>query len=292
MFPTSGRIILCGGDGREVELYRCWKQQGLAVKAAGFEQVPALEGAGEADFREAAVLIAPLTGIGAGGGVRAPLATGELNLLDRLEGSPPGVLLLAGTVAEPLREELARRTALLLTGGDEELALLNAIPTAEGAIQRAMELSPVTLHGSRVLIFGLGRCGTALARALRGLGAQVTAVVRQPRSEARAYSMGLDCCDLSGAPEAAARAEFIFNTVPAPLLTASLLRRVRGEALILDLASSPGGTDFAAAAALGLNALLLPGLPGRAAPRTAARILDRVYRRLIAGAGKNIQKGS
>ena len=69
------------------------------------------------------------------------------------------MILLAGSVAAPLKEELVQKTRLVITGDDEELALLNAIPTAEGAIQKAMELSMVTLHGSNALIFGLGRCG-------------------------------------------------------------------------------------------------------------------------------------
>jgi len=34
----------------------------------------------------------------------------------------------------------------------EEMAVLNAIPTAEGAIQIAMEEMPITLHGSNALI--------------------------------------------------------------------------------------------------------------------------------------------
>ena len=282
---ANRKIIICGGDSRELELYRCWKKRGLSVKAAGFEQVAGIDQAAGQDFKGAAVLIAPLSGINAGGYVKAPFAGGELDLMACLGKSPPQVTLLTGSAPAPLMEELDRRTSLVITMEDEELALLNAIPTAEGAAQRAMELSRITIHGSSALIFGLGRCGSALARVLRGLGAAVTAAVRRKESAALAYSAGLGSCNLREAAEAAARSDFIFNTVPAPVLTALFLQQVKKGAIILDLASAPGGTDFAAASRLGLKAELLPGLPGRVAPETSGQILDAVYRRLIAHTG-------
>jgi len=36
--------------------------------------------------------------------------------------------------------------------GREELCLANAVPTAEGAIQTAMEQMPTTLHGGSALV--------------------------------------------------------------------------------------------------------------------------------------------
>ena len=48
---------------------------------------------------------------------------------------------------------------------NEELTILNAIPTAEGAIQIAMEKSLKTVHGSKCLVLGFGRIGKILANA-------------------------------------------------------------------------------------------------------------------------------
>ncbi len=284
------KIIVCGGDRREIELYRCWKESGVKVKMAGFEQASGIESsdiAREKEFAGAGALIAPLSGIRADGTVKALFAAERPSLTACLAKTGPEVILLAGAVAPPLKEQLAEKCNLLITGKDEELALLNAIPTAEGAIQKAMELSPVTLHGSIALIIGLGRCGTAVARTLQGLGAHVRVLVRRRESAALAYSAGFRPYDIGSAAAALAESDFIFNTAPAPILKADLLKQVKKEALILDLASAPGGTDFDAAAALGLTAVLLPGLPGQAAPRTAGRILARVYRRLIDATQQN-----
>ena len=47
------------------------------------------------------------------------------------------------------------------------------MPTAEGAIQLAMEELPITLHGARVLVIGYGRLGRVLADRLAGLGREL-----------------------------------------------------------------------------------------------------------------------
>ena len=54
----------------------------------------------------------------------------------------------------------------------EELTVANAVPTAEGAIQVAMEELPITLHGAQVLVVGFGRIGQATALRLAALGAR------------------------------------------------------------------------------------------------------------------------
>ena len=53
----------------------------------------------------------------------------------------------------------------------------------------------------------------------------------------------------------------------------TLLQRLPAGALIIDLASLPGGTDFAAAEELGLHAEHALALPGRCAPQTAGALI-------------------
>lgn len=59
-----------------------------------------------------------------------------------------------------------------------------------------------------------------------------------------------------------------------------LLRRLPPEALVVELASAPGGCDAAVAEAMGLRYRNAPGLPGKAAPRTAGEYLGQVIRGL------------
>ena len=71
----------------------------------------------------------------------------------------------------------------------------------------------------------------------------------------------------------AARADVIFNTVPAPVLGEEELRHVRLQCVLIDLSSAPYGIDRDAAEALGLKAFLESGLPGRYCPLSAAETL-------------------
>ncbi len=76
--------------------------------------------------------------------------------------------------------------------------------------------------------------------------------------------------------------DLVVNTVPHLILTAKVLTGMKLHALIIDLASKPGGTDFRFAEKRGIKALLAPGLPGIVAPKTAGQILAGVLSDLLA----------
>src|SRR5690606_25932619 len=125
-----------------------------------------------------------------------------------------------------------------------EVAILNSIPTAEGAIFRAMQELPVTIHGSRTVVVGYGRCGITLARMLQGIGARVRVVAREGGQLARAHEAGLQVDRLEALGAAVEDARIVFNTVPARVITRETLKRMRKDAVVIDIASAPGGTDF------------------------------------------------
>lgn len=185
-----------------------------------------------------------------------------------------GQRLFAGCIPETFSSALSRKNVRVVDiMASEELALYNSIATAEGAVAEAICQSPRNLHGSRCLIFGYGKCAKTLTALLRGLHCRVHVYARNrvQRAEAAIFSDGT--YDLHQLKQALKEADFIFNTVPALLLDREMLSFVRPSACILDLASAPGGTDFAEAQRLGLSARLLPGLPGRYAPEASAEAI-------------------
>ena len=68
---------------------------------------------------------------------------------------------------------------------EETFALRNAVPTAEGAIQIAMQELPVVLQGLPCLILGAGRVSRALQPRLKALGAEITVAARRCADLAR-----------------------------------------------------------------------------------------------------------
>ncbi|HOV70081.1 MAG TPA: NAD(P)-dependent oxidoreductase, partial [Clostridia bacterium] len=165
--------------------------------------------------------------------------------------------------------------------GREDMAVQNAIPTAEGAIQIAMEKTPYTLNGSNILILGYGRVGKYLARMLAGIGAKVWVTARKFSDLAWIESMGYNPVTYNELREKLGIMDIIFNTVPCMVLGESELRRVNRSCLIIDLASKPGGVNFKCAEELGINTIWALSLPGKVAPVTAARIMKNTIYNII-----------
>ena len=282
------RLAVIGGDEREIYLISELQKLGAYIVGVGFEKASPISGLTLAPSLEEAVgqvdaLLFPMFGTDERGVVKAKYSASPIVLNKKvLESIPVQVPLIIG-FARPALRAIADNLGIQLieTVNLNELAILNSIPSAEGAIQMAMEATTITIHGSQSFVIGLGRCGWTLSRMLQGIGAHVTGVARKPSDLARAAEMGLHAVHLVDLLDEIGRAELIFNTVPYPILDRMMLEKVARDAVIVDLASIPGGTDFEYAQMLGIKALLAPGLPGIVAPKTAGRILAQIYPQLI-----------
>lgn len=121
----------------------------------------------------------------------------------------------------------------------EEYQIANAQLTAEGAVAL---LRPETgLSGAHVLLLGYGRIARLLARELQKAGALVTAAARSGEQRAWAEAESIEALPLDALSGALDRFDVIIGTIPAPVLTEPLLALVRKDALLLELASAPGG---------------------------------------------------
>ena len=147
----------------------------------------------------------------------------------------------------------------------EELAVLNAIPTAEGAIQIAIEKSDITLHESNCLVMGFGKIGKILSKMLYGMGANVYCEARKESDIAFIKAYGYNDIYLKDLSQYLGKFDFIFNTIPNIILDKTNLSYIKKECIIIDLASKPGGVDFDYANSINLKtywALALPRKSG------------------------------
>ena len=273
-------IWVAGGDPRQAALAALLADDGHSVHTYALEQgagtkcEPSLDGADRADC-----VVLPLPAAGADGKLNTPLSADSHELPEVLDALRPGQLVCAGMAGEGLKRMAEERDLVLRDYfAREELAVLNAIPTAEGAIQIAMEELPITLHDARVLVVGCGRLGKALAPRLRALGARVWVSARRYEQGAAAESMGLGSEGVDHLPDWLCSYDLVFNTVPARILGVEELAALKEGALVIDLASRPGGVDMDAAAALGVRVIWALSLPGKVAPVTSGRyIKDTIY---------------
>jgi dipicolinate synthase subunit A len=151
----------------------------------------------------------------------------------------------------------------------EEFSILNAVSTAEGALQTALEKSDRTIYGQNILITGFGRIAKALARILLGMGAYVTVAARKKSDMTWAEIYGCKSCNIKEIENICGSYDIIFNTVPSMIFDEDILCKLKKDVLFIDLASKPGGADFKSAQKLGINAVHALALPGKTAPESA-----------------------
>lgn len=120
-----------------------------------------------------------------------------------------------------------------------------------------------------------------MARSLQGLGAKIRMGVRKSEHYARAEEMGWKPFLVRDLSSYVSDIDLLFNTIPTMIVTAQIISKMPREAVIIDLASAPGGCDFRYAEKRGIKAMLAPGLPGIVAPKTAGIIMANTLVELI-----------
>ena len=246
------QVAVIGGDARQAAAGRALARAGYTV--CGAEQVAL------ADY-----ILLPL-----------PLDETRTPLAELLRAAKPGALALGGRLSAQAKT-IAQEAGVELVDyyARPELAIYNAIPTAEGCIGILLRESTRTLWSANILLLGFGPVGQALGVRLAALGADVTVCARRPEQRALAESLGLRGAELARLGALAPAFDRVVNTIPAPVLTEPVLTALRPGSLIVDLASKPGGTDFAAAQRLGLRAIHALSLPAVCAPETAGEAVAR-----------------
>ncbi len=295
-FSLKGlKIMIIGGDKRELELFFHLRKMDAQVCMYGFKEgetpfndINLARDLGES-LRRSNVVITPLNGIEEEGLIYTPFFDGKIHVHDAVfrEGIQPGTLFIAGYLNPLIKKGLQEKNVIVCeTREMDEVSILNAIPTAEGAIQVAMMNTDITIHNSQCFVLGYGRCGRVLAETLKGLGAIVTVVARRSEVLAWIQASSMRPLLLSELAKGIKRADMIFNTIPSVVVDGEILCHVKKDVLIIDLATYPGGIDFTAAERMGIKTIVLPGLPGKVAPKTAGKILCQVYPYLIISALK------
>lgn len=279
-----------GGDKRQLRLAQLLRQDGRQVYLYGFDQVADLEQSSLEQAVTADVVILPLPVSQDGSTLYLPLAAGKLDLaalwplLDSHQQ-----LICGGSLKKSILKQASKaRVAIIDYFDREEVQVGNAVPTAEGAIQAAMEATEHTIHGAKALVIGYGRIGKVLACALQGLGADVTVSARKFSDLAWIDVRNFRALHTERLAGQLQDFDLIFNTVPSPILGQEQLRELKSSCVVIDLASEPGGVDFAAAEELGVDVIWARALPGKAAPLTAAHVIRRAIYHILEERGEPI----
>ncbi|MGN0585741.1 MAG: dipicolinate synthase subunit DpsA [Oscillospiraceae bacterium] len=270
-------FLIAGGDLRFIRLAEYLATRGGEVYTMGFDKAPSVPETVRqcSSPRPADYIILPLPVSNDGITVNTPYSDKVLLISDIISAAKTDVIF-GGRFPCDISDLLAHKGMTAIDySAREEFAVLNAVATAEGAIQVIMEETASTIMGQKILIVGMGRIAKALMRALSGFGADITAAARKCSDRAWAEVYGCKNIKISDLHYYTKDFDIIINTVPAMIFDRSLLSELKKDCLVVDLASKPGGVDFEAAAQHGIRALWLLSLPGKAAPLTAGETIGR-----------------
>ena len=282
---TSFSII--GGDLRTIKLAKMLANEGNKIYTYGLEKAEELKDNSNIIFTEkiskaipkdVEVVIGPIPFTSNGVNINAPFGEKEISIREMIHYLE-GKILIAGSISPEIYDmsnddyieiiDIMKR---------EELAVLNTISTAEGAIEIAISNTNKIIHGSEVLILGFGRIGKVLARKMAGLSAKVTCAARKDEDLAWIRAYGHKETNINALGENLSQSAIILNTVPHLVLNKERLQYVKKDALLMDLASNPGGIDKKEAKELNLKLVWALALPGKVAPVTTAEFIkDTIY---------------
>lgn len=271
-------FAIVGGDKRTADMAHVFAQRGYDVICYGTVEHPVHEKIHYAETLQEAIAKSPAIVCGIpfekngylhfmDGALKIPLT--ELQRMLRKMHK-----IFGGVISEDFKRACEKRNISCYDFmQDEPLAIYNAVSTAEGAILEALLHKNTHLHQSNALVLGYGRCGRVLADKLKGLSAVVTVCSEQPQELATAAALGFQVMPLGKLSKGVKHFEYIFNTIPATVLTESCLRNMREDSLTIDIASNRIGADYEAATSLKRNVLFCPGLPGKYASLSCAEQL-------------------
>ena len=286
----NSSFYIAGGDLRSVYLAKSLLKDGYKTAVFAFEKTELCENMEKItsvkDFEKAENVILPLPCCNSGGFLKTDFSDEKIPLLDVVKNMPKGSVLMGGIIPKEI-VSFAKEKGIDVYDyyHREEFAVRNASLTAEAAAAIVMEMLSESISSVPVLILGHGRIGRLLSAILKALDAKVTVAARRYSELAWIRSEGMQPLEFRLIDEKIGQYAVVFNTVPSMVLTKERLMLMDKNAVVIDLASEPCGTDFFAAKELGITAKKALGLPGKFAPKTAGEIVKDTVLNILAERG-------
>lgn len=281
----DNNFLILGGDNRSLYLGEYLEKQNFRVCYYAFNQTDCYENLGDA-INESAIIVLPLPLTRDRLTLNSPLFDETVLLADIYALATPDKMFFGGQLPKSFCEELDARGApysdyFLL----DELAIYNAVPTAEGVLKVLIEELPVTVHGMKCAVTGYGKVGKVLASTLKALGADVTVFARKESDFADAFAKSLKHMHFETLETESHDFDALINTVPTKVIGASVIDKLNPECVLVEIASAPFGIDFQAAKERAMTVVKASSLPGKVAPKSAGEIIGRSILPIIRARG-------
>ncbi len=278
-------FLILGGDNRSLYLGEYLEKKDLQVCYYAFNNTDCYKTLPEA-INDACCIILPLPLTRDRTTLNAPLFDETILISDISALSTPDKLFLGGQLPKSFTEDIESNGAVCFDYFNlDELAVYNAVPTAEGVVQILIEKLPVTIHGMKCAVTGYGKVGKVLASTLKALGADVTIFARKEKDFAHAYTKSVKSSSYNALKTGTNTFDVLINTVPVKIIGKDELLHLSPDCMLIETASAPFGIDFQAAKELAFDVVKAGSLPGKVAPRSAGEIIGRSILPIIKSRG-------
>lgn len=271
-------LLFLGGDKRQEHIHKILSKRFKNVEKIAF---------GSSDYdayklRKADIIILPTIASLDNHTVNSTDSADKILISDVIKGAKNCKAIITGKISDGVKKKIEDGGIACHQYTDSTaFKILNAIPTAEGAVSIAINNTEKTLWGAKCLVIGNGCIGKALSRLLNTFGAAVTISARKDADFADINWKGHESLNTGDINEELKKFDIIFNTVPHRVLNNESLLKLSADKLVVDLASKPYGLDHSLTDNYRCKIVLGSSLPGIYSPVTAAEIAAESIEQII-----------
>lgn len=283
-------ISIIGGDLRIVNLAHMFQEDGKQVFVYGMEHSEEImdnkniiktKTLNEA-IEKSDIIIGSVPFANDENKMHAIFSEKDIKIKDLVKKDNKDKTFIAGSINDKSYELLSKSYGKVIdVMKREELVILNTVATAEGAIEVAIKNTDTILLGSKVLVLGFGRVGKVVARKFYEMSSKVTCAARKSTDLAWIRAFGYEAVNINELKTDIKKFDIIINTVPQIIINKNIMKYMKRNVLMIDLASNPGGINREDAKELNLKLVWALALPGKVAPVSSAHFIkETIYNAL------------
>lgn len=274
-------FVIIGGDKRQKFLKEYIASLGYGAQSYGLYDWDDTSERLKALITPDTVIILPLPVSKTGKTVFMPFSKREL-LFSRLVGLLNETnVVFGGMFPEDFKIMLNEKNIPFYDYYDSEFIDLNAYLTAFGTLKIILEHIDFAIPEGKFAITGFGRVGREVSFVLKALSCDVTVFARSADAIANAKLHGCKAEKFNELSKYADSFDIIINTVPQKVIDEKVLKSVKPDCKIIELASSPFGVDEKSAEKHSVNVIKAPGLPGKYTAKTAGELIGKKIMKIL-----------
>lgn len=266
-------IVIIGGDKRQKYLKEYLTGKGYDVSSYGLYDWDDDTDRLKSIIGEDSLVILPLPATRNDKTIVMPFSKREISIDRLLSFLGKKNLVFGGIIRGELLSRLRETDIPFVDYYDRDFIEKNAVLTAFGALKILLEHIDFALPMGKYAVTGYGRVAKETASLLTALSCDVTIFARNTSQREDALIKGCNAEPLTKLSSLAKNFDIVINTVPSHIIDEDIVKNMKRNSKIIELASAPYGLDFDLARKHSIDVVKAFGLPGKYTPKTAGEII-------------------